>query len=254
MAPRKKARKSSASLIELEPAEYVTQAREKAATMLQPNESERTSTIFDIEQNIRCIRGILAMNKEIWDRCQGAMSQKFSDGTWVAQRYEFFKIHAEHSDNCITFSSQAQRSSKKFLCKRLFFLAKGLEILPPQYNGGGKVAEYRLIDYQAFFDSSLSLHDDVLEPFLAKLKLHLEKVQVCLGEIDGWLMVAQPNIKFIETTFEKRLEIPRNLPQYHALELKTCETEMTGDLEGVFKISEERDKQKLQKFLEFILL
>jgi hypothetical protein len=37
------------------------------------------------------------------------------------------------------------------------------------------------IDYDAFFQSALMLHEDVLGPFLAKLNHHIESIHVCLG-------------------------------------------------------------------------
>jgi hypothetical protein len=37
------------------------------------------------------------------------------------------------------------------------------------------------IDYGAFFQSALMLHEDVLKPFLAKLKHLIQSIHVCLG-------------------------------------------------------------------------
>lgn len=45
------------------------------------------------------------------------------------------------------------------------------------------------IDYIELFKQSLaSLSDDVLTPFLVHLKDHLMTIQVCLGEIDQWII------------------------------------------------------------------
>lgn len=65
------------------------------------------------------------------------------------------------------------------------------------------------VDYKSFFENSLIFHDDVLGPFLAKLKDHIMSVQVCLGKIDEWLMVPNNTIQFLQSTFDAKLEFPR---------------------------------------------
>jgi hypothetical protein len=53
----------------------------------------------------------------------------------------------------------------------------------------------KFIDFEALFEKSLILHDDVLGPFLEILKEHLlSSVQVCLGEIETWLMESGSHI------------------------------------------------------------
>ncbi len=66
------------------------------------------------------------------------------------------------------------------------------------------------IDFDAFFQSALVLHEDVLEPFLAKLKHHIKSIHVCLGEIESWLLEPKSNIEFLEETFELELELLGN--------------------------------------------
>jgi hypothetical protein len=56
------------------------------------------------------------------------------------------------------------------------------------------------------------LHDNVLEPFLVKLKQHLELIQVCLGEIESWLLEPKSNIQFLEETFGKKLKTLPYIP------------------------------------------
>jgi len=56
---------------------------------------------------------------------------------------------------------------------------------------------------------SLILHDNVLGPFLEILKEHLlSSVQVCLGEIETWLMESGSHINYLESTFGVKLEFP----------------------------------------------
>ena len=56
-----------------------------------------------------------------------------------------------------------------------------------------------LIDYRIFFERSLGvLHEGVVASFLVKLKDHLKSIQVCLGEVDLWLLDAHSNMEFLE--------------------------------------------------------
>jgi hypothetical protein len=80
---------------ELEPAEYVSHVREKAAKKLRPIGGGQNTTNFDIEQNIRGIRAILAMNKEIWDRCKGSMLQASDKQSMKFRRYGFEVVEAK---------------------------------------------------------------------------------------------------------------------------------------------------------------
>ena len=59
------------------------------------------------------------------------------------------------------------------------------------------------------------MHDDVLGPFLAKLKHHLETIHVCLGEIESWLLEPKGNIEFIEEIFGMKLGHPTALTGTH---------------------------------------
>jgi hypothetical protein len=209
MAPGKKRRHSKAPT-ELEPEEYVFHVREKAARKLRPIGSGQNTTNFDIEQNIRGIRAILAMNKEIWDRCKRSMLKAADNQFMTFRCYRFETVEAsQNGGSTLQLTTTAQGVEKLFTSSLLFVLRAGLDIIPVQYMGDDTTAhDARFIDYELFFENSLILHDDVLEPFLAKLKTHLEEIQVCLGEIDGWLMVGHNALNFIETTFGEKLEIP----------------------------------------------
>jgi hypothetical protein len=92
------------------------------------------------------------------------------------------------------------------------FCLKSLCELPASLNDlfvvKHQAAPYKaFIDYDAFFRTAIVLHDDVLEPFLVKLKQHLESIQVCLGEIESWLLEPKSNIQFLEETFQNKLLI-----------------------------------------------
>ena len=61
--------------------------------------------------------------------------------------------------------------------------------------------QFGFIDFNSYLNTSLMLHDDILVPFLEKLRDHLEHVQVCLGKIDEWLMKSENNVSFLKTIF-----------------------------------------------------
>lgn len=58
-----------------------------------------------------------------------------------------------------------------------------------------------LIDFEAYFNTCMLLHDDVLLPLLVLLKDHLEATQVCLGEIERWISMPREAIEFLESSF-----------------------------------------------------
>mmetsp|Transcript_3952 Transcript_3952/g.6079 ORF Transcript_3952/g.6079 Transcript_3952/m.6079 type:complete len:163 (-) Transcript_3952:97-585(-) len=139
-----------------------------------------------------------------------------------------------------------------------------------------------LPDYDHFLETSLLLCEDVLIPFLLKLKTHLEEIQVFLGIIESWLMESAGCINFIEEVFKKTLgtkalsedyaiccecgegykchdyrECPISGSRYSfSLEktsktaLKSCKSK--GKHEDIFDLMEEKGREKLQIFLKFV--
>ena len=63
------------------------------------------------------------------------------------------------------------------------------------------------------------LHDDVLEPFLVKLKCHIQSIHVCLGKIESWLVEPKDSISFLEDTFETKLSTDEGAGE---ILLKSC--------------------------------
>jgi len=119
---------------------------------------------YDIEQNIREIRAMLARNKDIFDR----------------------------NKSSLVASTGPELNGRDFDLKSLMELPESLkEIIAVRY----KDPPYdRFIDYDSFFQKSLALHEDVLETFLAHLRNHLQKnVQVCLRQLDKWLAETASN-------------------------------------------------------------
>ena len=115
------------------------------------------------------------------------------------------------------------------------------------------------IDYEEYFDNSLTLHADVLARYLVHLKEHLMSVQVCLGEIDTWLMGSDESRRILseifgdiscldtDTTKSDKKRIYMN-SMTHVLK----EFIVSGDYNAKFDISVEKERQRLKKFIEFL--
>ena len=101
------------------------------------------------------------------------------------------------------FSAVPTRLMKRFQTSLLSKLPAPLKIFKPTFLAK---PYSRYIDYVALFKISLILRDDALLPFLVHLKEHLMSIQVCLGEIDEWLMKKSDSLLFLETMFGK---VPR---------------------------------------------
>eukprot|EP00980_Cylindrotheca_fusiformis_P002057 scaffold451_cov121-Cylindrotheca_fusiformis.AAC.13 len=261
--------------------------RQDAASKLMSLSNVEDTTSFDIEHNIRSIRGILTTNKEIWDRCKpfliSANSER-SSLTFSKWGYEEIRVDTIWEYE-LRFETIAVKSEKTVLAKILFSLPAGLDILPPQHieTEDALTKSPKMFDFDTFFKKSLVLHDSVLKPFLATLKTHLEEVQVFLGEIDEWLIMAQRGLDFIECTFAKKLELPPTHGPYencqscrynykdHRGSSKVCPYDssgvfmwkspsceilktirVTGTFRASFSIANDNQKAKLLKFLDFI--
>lgn len=193
--------------------DYLSRQRAKLATQLQLTIADQTNC--DIDQNIREIRAILATNDEIFQRVMPSITSYDSDGTsFVRYGYEVVQmrqIKASSTDSTLykaQFITHPTRKHEWFNLGILSSLPIDVQdIVVAQYMAGS-FSEY--IHYEAVFQSALSLHEDVLSPFLAILKDHLMDVQVCLGGIDEWVAVPYNTINYVEEKFGtvKLLSIP----------------------------------------------
>jgi hypothetical protein len=118
----------------------------------------------------------------------------------------------------------------------------------PPYSKDDSGVATKFIDYDLFFENSLTLHATILKPFLVRLKDHLEAIQVCLGKIDEWLMVSQNKIDFLEKTFGTKLVLPNSayFVSGKAPQLKT--SHIDGTYKTTFKISEKVRKSSWKSF------
>jgi hypothetical protein len=229
MPPKKKAKLPSSNdpheSNELEdPAEFIGYIRNEGGKRFSPTKRSKGDRNSDIEQNVREVRALLKINAEIFGRCMENQLDPYYDTEVVEHytfaRYDFSKVsvHQHPSDEDRTeLITEQQRSLKAFCLKSLCELPAGLnDLFVVKYQAAPYQA---FVDYDALFKTAIVLHDDVLEPFLVKLKQHLESIQVCLGEIESWLLEPKSNIQFLDKTFGTKL---KNLPETPLINDYTC--------------------------------
>mmetsp|Transcript_15967 Transcript_15967/g.33396 ORF Transcript_15967/g.33396 Transcript_15967/m.33396 type:complete len:352 (+) Transcript_15967:70-1125(+) len=202
---------NSKGRVRLEPMDRISLVRAGAKEQLMGPETH------DVEQNVREIESILARNREIFGRCiwsikstdheLGNNENYYPRTTFVRYGFEVVQTcQVGKVFKCVTLTEQREKS---FFTEPLSCLPSEVnpcDILKPKYKSGHAS---KFIDYDSFFNSSLILHDDVLSPFLEKLKPHLMDVQNCLSEVDKWLQEAHEITQFLETIFGKKLKNPK---------------------------------------------
>ncbi len=157
----------------------------------------------DLDFTICAVKALVATNHEIFNRIMGSLSYDGINGT-VFSRCGFERVKVRKVGSKTQFATFAEYSTMTFDLSLLKRLPAALNILQPVYQA--KMLGY-FIDYELIVQSALgALHEDVLLPFLGQLKRHLESIQVCLGEVDSWLLDAETNLRFINSTFAKKLE------------------------------------------------
>lgn len=253
MPPKKNIKSPASEEPPKGPLECINHIREEAGKrFVAPGNVENVN--YDIEQNFREIRALLKINAEIFSRCmQSSIGQCRGGESVTFTRFGYDAVKVRQTTPTLTYVVTRQRRSQRT------FDMTSLSTLPADLSGIFAV-KYQsspfesFIDHDAFFDTAVMLHDDVLEPFLVKLKHHLESIHVCLGGIETWLVESTANIHFLEETFGKKLEIsPRCIrgvekPKYQLLKAYR----ETGKFEKTFKVANASDQQKLKKFLEFM--
>ena len=184
----------------LEPSQLLSRVRGEVANDLRPSSGAVVSN--DVEQNIREIRAIIITNDEIFDRCMGSRKQ---DSYTTFVRFSSDLVEARTIASAIQFVTYPKRSEKSFDMTPLAELPASIaNIFVLQ-----KKSFADFIDYEALFEKSLILHDEVLGAFLEQLKDHLvSSVQVCLGRIETWLMEKETNINYLESRFDVIIEFP----------------------------------------------
>ena len=211
MSSRKKPKTSSSKEPD-EPLECIHYIRECAVKNLVNSGRKKGGHVnSDIEQNFREVRALLNINAEIFARCMDSVEKGFTGTNAVFARsgYDVVKVRQCPTNAALTELITGQtRTQQSFSMNTLSEVPAGLiDLFVVKYQAAPYQA---FVDYDALFKTAIVLHDDVLEPFLVKLKQHLESIQVCLGEIESWLLEPKSNIQFLEKTFRTKM---KNLPQ-----------------------------------------
>ena len=219
MSSRKKPKTSSKEPDE--PLECINYIRECAVkNLVNPGRKKGGHVNSDIEQNFREVRVLLNINAEIFTRCMDSVEKGFTGTNAVFARsgYDVVKVRQCPTNAALTELITGQiRTQKSFSMNTLSEVPAGLiDLFVVKYQAAPYQA---FVDYDALFKTAIVLHDDVLEPFLVKLKQHLESIQVCLGEIESWLLEPKSNIQFLEKTFGAKL---KNLPETPLINDYTC--------------------------------
>ena len=207
MPPKKKSRKSTSKESDKPdaPLEYIDYIREQAGKRFA---GRRKNVNYDIEQNTRAIQALLKINAEIFGRCMGSgtIDDEGKSATFTRYGFDVVRVCQNQATNKTQFITESGRSQQSFDIRPCSELPTGIDnVFVVQYQASPFDL---LIDYDSFFNSAIMLHDDILEPFLVQLKVHIESIHVRLGKIESWLLEPKSNIEFIEATFEKKLEIP----------------------------------------------
>ena len=171
---------------ELEPLEFLSKIRETLKGRISDGSEDEKVHSCNIEQNIREIRALLAINDEISKRCM--TNVKSAGDKTTLTLFGFYSVRTMQNGTNLELITQPQRVEETFDTLLFTTLPSGLgDTIVPKYKEDTPFQAF--IDYDDFFESVLMLlHDDALELFLPKIKDHLEAMQVALGQIDEWAM------------------------------------------------------------------
>ena len=177
--------------------------------------SECDELDVDIEQTMREIRAIIAVNDEIFSRCMVyANTEDKSNAGWglLLERVGYNTIYTRQAqgEEMLELVTRAERIERRFNTAPLSVLPAGLvDTISVKYK---QYPFSAFIDYDDFFQKAeILLCDDALKLILPKLKDHLESVQVCLGVIDQWVMQPMSDLSFINMNFQKALTLPTDI-------------------------------------------
>ena len=223
MPPRKKARKSAPPKQLADPLEHISQTRESAAERFKSRKKKnQPEPNYDVEQNVREIRAILAMNREIFDRCIGSMVVLGgAPEDWWKQDYPYISFNRVSFDSVRTLHADAAEAGAEAAVTKFVTYKTHSELSIDMGALMGAPVELEeiivmkhmsrphpmFIDCNLVFEKALLLHEDVLEPVLVKIKDWLMSIQVCLGKIDTWVMEPQTIIAFLEEAFDQAVKL-----------------------------------------------
>ena len=194
-----------------DPQQYIAHIRRSLLeTKLDLSNKQHVQT--DIFQNVREIRAILKTNAEIFNRCMpSAVISRDAKrrsaglghrGTTTLARIEINEVHTQYrGDDKTVFVVYPKQSQHSFQTSILSNIPSELECIVPPTTMYREEPHSGFIHHEAYFQSCLVLHDDILAPFLVHLKDYLMSVQICLGKIDEWIMEPNETLQFLKSTF-----------------------------------------------------
>lgn len=219
----------------------VMETRTKAGKTIMNEEEESKESI---EDNIRSVRELLKSNKATWERCQKGLIGEKDGSTQTFMRIGFITVNTVTENGRIQFTSKAENTEKSYDLK-------SMEILPGKLEGIFEVKhdESGYMNYDAFLEKALLLHERVLQPFLLKLKGHLRAINRLLTDIDTWLTEPSRDLAFLKKTFEldDTFEITTETKT-----LKEVQVKDDFQITGSFNIQNKRDQKMLGKLLLFV--
>jgi hypothetical protein len=235
-----------------------------------------------LEHLVRVTEALVTMNREIWDRCSQRVKITRAHRDFRKQMKEGFD--RRHTN--IEFVPRGLQEGEISLLREAYSLVKverkqsmfvGIDVAPlqdmefraipvrkekifrlPSLSAVLKTMIHAesfddcFLDYETFLDKASCLHDSVLQHLLVHLKMHLEEVQVCLGEIDRWAMYRDECLSDLETIFNAELPNLHTAGHSGRLEAQKIKSFMsTGSISLTFNLEKETELAKLKKFVEF---
>jgi len=200
---------------------YLTSIRSRVKEQLIS--SDESITVDSISQNVRAIQALLTSNEEIYNRCKGHIESGTNEKTtFTKANHTIVDAHHDEVTSIFKFVTYPEHCRLEFDTNPLssvpFSLDFGDITIRLRHIGSVDSKEASFINYTALFESLILLYD-MLGPYLAKLKDHLETVKACLTKIDGWLSTPSSNMKYLQQTFgEEKLQVSNKTIKHFCIE------------------------------------
>jgi hypothetical protein len=229
--------------------DLVENARNKAKKTLASSDAHE-----DLEFTLKCVKGLIKVNQEIWGRCEDycvSKDQGSSDIKMIGIRFD--KVTFEEFSGVVLISTRPAPITSSF--GGIPVLPKELEDIFPLSCSDGVFP-----NYEHYLKNVLLLENGVLEAFLPIFRSYLEGVQIFLGGIETWLNESMETRHFLMELFGKDVDLGSiNLRNRY-----TPTTRFTNDritllrldhrktMNISFHISSERDRERLKAYLGFM--
>lgn len=152
---------------------------------------------------LRTTQALILTNSEIWDRIEDHLSSSHYGG-FVVLRVAMSDIQVTSKKNkrtCVEVIPKFHAKDFDALPKIPSELLEALFLPSDQDSEANK-----LPDYEVILKRVTLFHESIMIPFLVKLKDHLETLQVCLGQVEGWISEPHYQFAFLEKLFNVELD------------------------------------------------